>query len=346
MEKLLTIVVATYNMEDFLSRCLTSITGIEVPSSVDIIVVNDGSSDSSLEIAQDFKKKRPDIINIIDKKNGNYGSCINAALDVAQGKYFRMLDADDYFDAKSFLSFLHDLSETNSDLLISNFNLIGKKGIIPFINKKIPYRQTLDARSFDFQKEGVSSLLAMHAMTYRTDILKSMNLRLQTGISYTDTEYCYYPLNKIRTIEFFDVILYQYDLTRDGQTMSLQSRIRSISHLDKILYGLVYYYESNKNDESESVIHNQELFVIRVSQMLYQTVLIHCKKKPEFNAILTKIDHLLFEKVPSVYKELNKEKKYRIYYILLWRFFHIYNTSILFRTYNKFIDLLLNRHNE
>ena len=104
--KLLSIVVPTYNMSAYLCRCLDSVTRDDVPDTLELIVVNDGSTDNSLSIMQEYAKKRPDIINIIDKTNGHYGSCVNAALKVATGKYFRILDADDWLDTEQLIQFL------------------------------------------------------------------------------------------------------------------------------------------------------------------------------------------------------------------------------------------------
>ncbi len=86
--KLLTLVIPTYNMEKYLTKCLESVTAPCIPPTLEVIVVNDGSKDRSLDIMKAFQQKRPDIIRIIDKENGHYGSCINAGLQLAKGKYF------------------------------------------------------------------------------------------------------------------------------------------------------------------------------------------------------------------------------------------------------------------
>ena len=96
--KLLSIVIPTYNMEKYLSRCLLSIISVnEDRDDLEVLVVNDGSKDNSLSIANDFQNKYPNIIRVIDKENGNYGSCVNRGIKEASGKYFRILDADDTF---------------------------------------------------------------------------------------------------------------------------------------------------------------------------------------------------------------------------------------------------------
>ena len=96
-DKILSLVVPTYNMEKYLPACLDSVTDELIGDSLEVIVVNDGSTDRSPDIIRQYEQKRPDLIKVIDKPNGHYGSCVNAGLAVATGKYFKILDADDWF---------------------------------------------------------------------------------------------------------------------------------------------------------------------------------------------------------------------------------------------------------
>ena len=97
MEKIISIIVPTYNMEKYLKNGLDSLIISERKERVEVIVVNDGSKDRSLEIAAEYVEKYPSVFRLIDKPNGNYGSCINAALKIASGKYIKIMDADDHF---------------------------------------------------------------------------------------------------------------------------------------------------------------------------------------------------------------------------------------------------------
>ena len=112
MEKILTIVIPTYNMEKYLNRCLSSL--VVEPDWMDkleVLVVNDGSKDRSQAIAQVYESQYPRTFKVIDKENGNYGSCINAALPVALGKNIKILDADYWFEnanVPAFIDFLTD----------------------------------------------------------------------------------------------------------------------------------------------------------------------------------------------------------------------------------------------
>lgn len=107
MEKILTIVIPTYNMQDYLRRCLDSlIVPEEQMQLLEVLVVNDGSKDNSSAIAHEYQDKYPGTFRVIDKENGNYGSCVNRGLKEATGKYIKILDADDWFDTKALTSFV------------------------------------------------------------------------------------------------------------------------------------------------------------------------------------------------------------------------------------------------
>ena len=85
MEKQISIIIPTYNMEAYIGKCLDSLLIPEFDQ-VEVLVVNDGSKDRSSEIAHRYADRYPDSIRVIDKPNGNYCSCINAALPQCTGR--------------------------------------------------------------------------------------------------------------------------------------------------------------------------------------------------------------------------------------------------------------------
>ena len=114
MTKILSIVIPSYNMQDYLPACLDSLV-VDDPAlfaALDIIVVNDGSKDKTSAIAHDYAARYPDVIRVIDKPNGNYGSCVNRGLAEARGVFIKVLDADDTFDTAAFKQFIRRLIES------------------------------------------------------------------------------------------------------------------------------------------------------------------------------------------------------------------------------------------
>lgn len=239
--KLLTLVVPTYNMEKYLSRCLDSVTGPAVPPTLEVIVVNDGSSDRSLDIMQDYARKWPDIVRVIDKANGHYGSCINAALQTARGKYFRPLDADDWMDTDALLELLRRLEDCDADLFVtlrSEYKADRKGGegrVTHFPMPGVEYNRLYDISSFDIGRHVKGDEFNMHSMAYKTGLLREVGLRHIEGICYTDFQFCFLPIDRIRTFVVFDLYLYYYFIGRDEQSTSARSIRNNLSHICQVL---------------------------------------------------------------------------------------------------------------
>ena len=129
MNKVLSIIIPTYNMEDYLRQCLDSlIIADDLMQQLEVLVINDGSKDQSSAIAHEYSRKHPSTIFVIDKENGNYGSCINRGLKEATGKFIKILDADDSFDSAALAEFINQLRDTNADLVITNFSVVDSEG--------------------------------------------------------------------------------------------------------------------------------------------------------------------------------------------------------------------------
>ena len=123
MNKIITIAVPTYNMEEYLERCLESllIEDYSLLMNIEVLVINDGSKDCSLKIAHTYETRFPEVFRVIDKANGNWGSCINRAAKEAQGDYFLILDADDWLNTRALENFLKELKTKKAvDMYVYN----------------------------------------------------------------------------------------------------------------------------------------------------------------------------------------------------------------------------------
>lgn len=233
MEKILSIIIPTYNMEKYLRKCLDSliVEDKELFGQLEVLVINDGSKDSSSAIAHEYQDKYPNVFRTVDKENGNYGSCVNRGLKEATGKFFRLLDADDWFDNDQLKQFIQMLRDVDSDIVITGYTKVEKGKSNHIHSHLVEYNSVYEVDNCDAAKLKLKELLVMHAMTYRTSLLRNINLQLQTGISYTDIEYCYFPMSKAETIVFLDLNLYQYSIGREGQTMQKGNLIKDGRHL-------------------------------------------------------------------------------------------------------------------
>ena len=225
MNKLLTVIIPTYNMEAYLGRCLSSLMTDEAHlEQLEVLVINDGSTDHSSAIAHRHAGGCPGTFRVIDKENGNYGSCINRGLSEATGLYVKILDAEDYFDTAHIGAFMDLLETGGADLILS-----AKKDLIG--DKEMTQRFGLPTGhpfSPDDIPDNVTATLFMHAMTYRKELLTAMGYRQTEHISYTDLEWAYYPMKNVRTVRYFDETVYCYNTSRTGQTISPASHCRNM----------------------------------------------------------------------------------------------------------------------
>ena len=221
-----------------------------------MVVVNDGSRDSSLSIAQRYADRYPDIVRVIDKPNGNYGSTINAALPTLQGEYVKILDADDTFNCSAvgrMVDFLKSVSGV--DMVVGPFTEIHKKGeynINYTLSKEQPYEFGKVYKAESVLKEGLIPFFMMHSVVYRTELLQQMEYRQTEGISYTDQQWCFFPIFKISTIAFTDISLYRYNLTREGQTMDMAVQLKSISQLTEVVLSMANYLKEHQDEISSA----------------------------------------------------------------------------------------------
>lgn len=253
MDKILTIIIPTYNMEKYLRHCLDSLI---VPNmdKVEALVINDGSKDSSSAIGHEYQDKYPQTFRVIDKENGNYGSCVNRGLKESTGKYVKVLDADDSFYKEGFNEFIEALQKIDADLVLTDFDIVNEKDDVTYkghyseIYSNIPQNINFDFREF-LDSPGTDFYGRMHGFTYKTDILRNMNYKQTEGVSYTDQEWVLKPIVNVKTCYYISIILYKYLIGREGQTMNAYGK--SIGQLITVVYSLINFYESHKETASK-----------------------------------------------------------------------------------------------
>lgn len=222
-QKVLTVVIPAYHSQDFLGRCLDSllIPDQERFRALEVIVVNDGSTDGTSCLAHQYETRFPDVFHVIDKENGNSGSCINAALEVATGKYFRELDSDDWFDTDALADFLLLLEGRSEDVVSSlKKNHFPNGYVQSYGNLGVDYDRNCLLDDFLFKKPADKVHFTMHTLSFRTDFLRSIGYRQMEGIFYTDMVLCYFPLKSARDIWFSRLCVYQYSDGREGQSLA------------------------------------------------------------------------------------------------------------------------------
>nr|WP_295300165.1 glycosyltransferase family A protein [uncultured Blautia sp.] len=229
--KILSIAIPCYNSEAYMEKCIESL--LVGGEDVEILVVNDGSSDRTAEIADAYAEKYPTIVKAIHQENGGHGEAVNAGIRNATGLYFKVVDSDDWVNEEAYHQILKTLEELirgpkTVDLLISNF-VYEKQGAAR--KKVMQYRHCLPVNEiFEWNSVHMSrgKYLLMHSMIYRTKLLHECGLELPKHTFYVDNLFAFEPLPYVKNMYYLDVNFYRYFIGRDDQSVNEKVMIRRI----------------------------------------------------------------------------------------------------------------------
>lgn len=290
IKKILTIVIPTYNMEQYIARCLDSLLIKEELESIQILVINDGSKDKSSEIAHQYADMYPNSIFVIDKDNGNYGSCINSALRIATGKYIKILDSDDYFDKFELEKIIKRLKLCEADVILTNHTIITSE------NKSLWKQGYTNNQSILLDQE-CPSYFTMHSVIYRTELLHRICYQQTEGISYTDQEWIFYPVLNAINMVYMDLNLYQYCMNREGQTMDPKVFAKGLPMLYPIIFRALNYRKERKFVSQPAKIEYCDMQLLKQAETIYKQELI-------FNDYISSKLNILDLKIKEIAPEL------------------------------------------
>lgn len=341
-DKILTVVIPTYNMEKYLRYCLDSLCCGSYLNALEILVINDGSKDSSSAIAHEYERKYPIAFRVIDKENGNYGSCVNRGLSEAKGKYIKILDADDSFDTPNLERFVKFLQQTDADLILSDFAVVDSDRR----TRKIIKYSLGEGSIFPIEEACTTYAfknMQMHAVTYRRKNLLEFGYEQTEGISYTDQQWIFMPMLTVKTVACFEGCIYKYLVGRTGQTVNPEVKLKSISHTLHCGLDMAVQYERYKASfEGQKIQEYLDARIVPFIKDVYVFSLTHYDDKTR--SLLASFDNELQRKAPYIYKLIGSKEVSSFHgfeYINYWRTHKNTNKTIV-RLLSKAYAALLN----
>lgn len=258
---ILSIVIPSYNVGKYIKGGVKSLLRSKYASDLEIIIVNDGSKDDTVaksnELLINYRGKNP-IIKIIDKENGGHGSTINKGIEIATGKYFRLMDGDDYYITENLDKLLEKLKDEDSDIVLTNyiedFAVTAVYNPTKFYPNLVPGVQyNLDEMYYNGNEYGFIMFgPLLPTSTYKTSILKNANFKIDEHCFYVDMEYNLVGYINAKTVSYYPFDIYNYYLGRQGQSISKESYRKNILHHEKVCLRLVDYYTEKEKELSES----------------------------------------------------------------------------------------------
>ncbi|MBQ4284667.1 MAG: glycosyltransferase [Lachnospira sp.] len=253
--KLISFAIPCYNSAAYMEKCIKSIlTGGE---DVEIIIVNDGSTkDNTAEIADSYAKKYPTIIKAVHQENGGHGQAVNTGLANATGKFFKVVDSDDWVDVKSLKRIINTLKGfidgEEPDMVIANYvyEKVGAKR-----KKVVHYENVFPVEQMfgwdDIGKFKVDQYILMHTVIYKTQVLKDSGVLLPKHTFYVDNIFVFEPLPFVEKMYYIDANFYRYFIGRDDQSVNESVMIKRIDQQIAVTKRMVDYFVDNEIDNKK-----------------------------------------------------------------------------------------------
>ncbi|MBC2851070.1 glycosyltransferase [Cetobacterium sp. 8H] len=244
----LTIIVPVYNVEQYLRECLDSIYQIK-NIKYEVILVNDGSTDSSYKILEEYKNRYSEITKVVAKENGGLSSARNVGIKEAKGEYISFIDSDDIISPAEFEEFFKEGQKLDLDVMVGNMRYLsdGKIGEPLFrsqdikdftVGKGTKFFLTLFDGNKCFREEVVDDI-------YKRDFICENKLYFHDNLIHEDSYFTPMVYLKAKRIKYIDIAFYYYR-QRSGSIMSVVTD-KSINSLERICYMLLSEYP--KTDE-------------------------------------------------------------------------------------------------
>lgn len=280
--KYISFAIPCYNSQEYMAHAIeTILTGGE---DVEIIIVNDGSKDNTSKIGHEYAEKYPDIIRVIDKENGGHGDAVNYGLANAEGKYFKVVDSDDWVNTESLQNILNVLKKMEEhgeevDMFIANY-VYEKEGVSH--KKVIHYRNVLPQNQIfkwsDVGRFHIDQYILMHSVIYRTDMLKLCQLTLPKHTFYVDNIYVYYPLPHVRKMYYMDEDFYRYYIGREDQSVNEKVMIKRVDQQIFVTRTMIDMYQMRQISNKKLRAYMEKYLAI---MMTVSSILCIRSKDPE-----------------------------------------------------------------
>ena len=306
--KIISVIIPSYNIEKYIDKCLNSFVNDKILDYLDILVINDGSTDNTSIIAKKYETKYPKSIRVIDKTNGGHGSTINVGIQYAIGKYTMVVDGDDWINNNELLEIVESLNSMEDfDAIYYNYVTeaqLDNKKIYHSLNGifSIPGNVNLDN-----SKLSIYNQIGLANTMYKTSILKEKKSEILEKTYYVDVEYMLFPLEYIKKAYYFDKTVYHYLVGRANQSINIKTALKHIDDRKKVVYDVVD--KIHINDSQYLTSFHKKFYNIKLSSVIndYYDIVIrgnyNVKKNiKEMDNYIKAHDLLLYEYFTKQYK--------------------------------------------
>lgn len=238
--KILTFVVPAFNMDSYLERCVNSLVAVKDTSDIEILIVDDGSSDGTPALADVYESRMPEVVRAIHQSNKGHGGAVNTGIAQAKGMYVKVVDADDWVGPEALermMAVLRKQASENEpvDLIVTDY--VYDK-VSRHIKHVVRFNHVMEADRIlgwdDLKHFGLAQYMIMHSITFRTEVVRSSGMKLPEHTFYVDFIFAYQPFPWVNTIMYLDMPFYHYFIGRNGQSVETSAMIRRVDQLRRV----------------------------------------------------------------------------------------------------------------
>ena len=317
MEKILTITIPSYNVEKYLEETIPTFLDPEILDDIEILIVNDGSKDNTAEIAKKFEDLYKGTVFLVNKENGGHGSTINKGIELANGKYFKVVDGDDWVDTTVFVEYVNTLKQIDADVIMTPFKTVNQdSGEV----KLETFNQIEFWKEYDFPSaiEILGDQYQMHSTTFKTEILKKIP-KITEHCFYVDQEYILYPLPYLEKLLFLDLPIYQYRIGNAEQSMNIKNKQKNRAMHRRVIEDIIKNMDGKLQGKAKTFL-DERLTGLCCTQLLIFLSMETSKEVKEelidFSNMLKKSKKEIYEEIPGTKMKLLRMSNNKLYGIV------------------------------
>lgn len=268
---LISVIVPIYNAEKFLPRCIESILD-QTFKNFELLLINDGSKDSSLDICKKYLEKFPDKIRVFNNKNMGCSITRNFGIEKSQGKYLLFIDSDDWIEKDMLENMYEKVVSENSDVVITGF--LREDNVLNTVFKRVPKYKNEPYFWLDTETLIEYACNKLH----RKSLIINNNINFPTNIRLSeDLVFNIKVLLEAKKISILEKCLYHYIIHGDNAVLNIEKRKDIFLALDTI-----YKYLLNRKKNTNAIVFNKfkELSKIHVKAAFQK--LMYLENKEEF----------------------------------------------------------------
>jgi len=302
---ILSIIIPSFNTVKFIEHTLPTFIDPRLEGKLEVLVISDGSTDGTVELARKYECKSS-IIKVVEKENGGHGSVINMGIEIAKGKYIKVVDGDDTVITENLVKLIDDLEQSNADLVITQYNTIDiSKNNLCLLRgvKDFPEKKELN---IDNITESIGAG-CIHSYHFLREKIKGKFL-LTEKCFYDDFEYTSFPLPFIDTLMYLAYPVVNYYIGQKGQSVNIRNTYKNRIMHETILMDSIDFFNSITlplSDSKWKYIYDE---LVRLSVSNYNIYIKNSDLKDSYIE-LKRFDDLLKKKSEKVYS-LTRKKLY------------------------------------